>query len=136
MDALYQGHHEHGLGRNPVVLRPRGPGPLDLVRELQGDLAFCYAFAHVSPRLSALRSTTTARRTRRCRSYAPPCTHQPPFSLVYHIDLGNEALQIAYPDALLGSSITDSRAIMCSVLTLPIANRSGMGDADYDECIY
>ena len=52
-------------------------------------------------------------------------------ALVYYIDPENEEMKIAYPTMLFDRSITDGRAMMCSVLTLSIGNNQGMGDVEY-----
>merc|ERR1719386_41631 len=52
-------------------------------------------------------------------------------ALVYYIDPECEEMKIAYPNALFDRTITDGRAMMCSVLTLTIGNNQGMGDVEY-----
>ena len=51
-------------------------------------------------------------------------------ALVYYIDPGGEEMQIAHPNVLFDCSITDGRAMMCSVLTLSICSHQGMGGVE------
>jgi|GEM_PF-1521639 len=52
-------------------------------------------------------------------------------TLVYEIDEANELMKITYPVDLFDHNIIDGRAMICSFLTLAIANNQGMGDVEY-----
>ena len=47
-------------------------------------------------------------------------------ALVCYIDPEREEMNIAYPTALFDRTITDGRALLCSMLTMSIGNNQGM----------
>jgi hypothetical protein len=86
---------------------------------------------HRLRQLSTLWSTTS---TRRCARPLPlPSPRRA--ALTLHIDLDNEALKVAcpnaYPNALLARSYTFGRAVKGSALALSICSNQGTGDGEY-----
>ena len=52
-------------------------------------------------------------------------------ALVYYVDLGNEECKIACPNLLFDRNIIGGHGVMCSVLTLTVGNKQGMGGVEF-----